>query len=42
VPASIGQLLLTHDGTILTVTDLINSNKVTVLRATTPSLALSD
>jgi photosystem II stability/assembly factor-like uncharacterized protein len=42
VRASIGQLLLTHDGTILTVADFINSNKVTVLRATASSLAVAE
>jgi len=32
VPVSIGQFYLTHDGTLLTVADLIDSGKITVLR----------
>jgi len=34
VPVSIGQFYLTHDGTLLTVADLVDSGKITVLRTT--------
>jgi photosystem II stability/assembly factor-like uncharacterized protein len=39
VPVSIGQFLLTHDGTILTVADLVDSGKITLLRTTAPASA---
>jgi photosystem II stability/assembly factor-like uncharacterized protein len=39
VPVSIGQFLLTHDGTILTVADLMDSGKITLLRTTAPASA---
>jgi len=34
VPVPIGQFYLTHDGTLLTVADLVDSGKITVLRTT--------